>query len=179
MLRLDDAALIVVDFQDALLPKIHDSDQVVGKACKMIRFARELAVPVVWTEQYPKGLGKTDPRVAGLLEDLTPLEKLSFGCFGAAGFPEAVDATGARQLVVVGVEAHVCVMQTVLAALDQGLEVYVARDAVGSRDPLDREAGLARMQAHGAELVTVEMALFEMLRAAGTPEFKRVLPIIK
>ncbi len=179
MLRLDDTMLIVVDFQEALLPKIDGADQVVEKACKLVRFARELAVPVVWTEQYPKGLGKTDPRVAGLLEGITPIEKVSFGCFGAAGFPEAVADGGKHQLIVTGVETHVCIMQTVLAALGEGFEVYVPRDAVGSRYRPDYEAGLARMQVHGAELVTVEMALFEMLRAAGTPEFKRVLPIIK
>jgi len=179
MLKLESAALIAIDFQESLLPKIAGADEVAAKAIKMIRFARELEIPIVWTEQYPKGLGRTVEPVAKELEGLTPLEKVAFGCFGAQGFLEAVGATGRKQLLVVGIEAHVCVMQTVLAGLELGFEVYVARDAVGSRNMPDYEAGLARMQANGAELVTVEMAMFEMLRAAGTPEFKKILPLIK
>lgn len=179
MLELKNAALIVIDFQEALLPKIVGADDVTARAIKMIRFARELDIPIVWTEQYPKGLGKTVDSVAKELEGLTPLEKVSFGCFGGPGFTEAVGATGRKQLVVVGIETHVCVMQTVLAGLKLGFEIFVVRDAVGSRNTPDFEAGLARMRAHGAEIVTVEMAMFEMLRAAGTPEFKKILPLIK
>ena len=179
MLVRDDVILIVIDLQDGLLPKISGAEGVVESAIKLIRFARTLDLPVMWTEQYPKGLGVTNEEVAKELEGLTPLEKVSFGCFGGPGFSEAVAATGRRQILVTGIEAHVCVMQTVLVGLSMGYEVYVARDAVGSRYPGDYEAGLARMRAHGAEIVTTDMAMFEILRAAGTPEFKKVLPLLK
>ena len=179
MLVRDDVVLIVIDLQDGLLPKISGAEGVVESAIKLIRFARTLDLPVIWTEQYPKGLGVTNEKVAKELEGLTPLEKVSFGCFGGPGFSEAVAATGRRQILVTGIEAHVCVMQTALAGLSMGYEVYVPRDAIGSRYPGDYEAGLARMLAHGAEIVTTEMAMFEILRAAGTPEFKKVLPLLK
>ena len=179
MLLRDDVVLIVIDLQDGLLPKISGAEGVVESAIKLIRFARTLDLPVMWTEQYPKGLGVTNEKVAKELEGLTPLEKVSFGCFGGLGFSEAVAATGRRQILVTGIETHVCVMQTVLVGLSMGYEVYVPRDAVGSRYPGDYEAGLARMRAHGAEIVTTEMAMFEILRAAGTPEFKKVLPLLK
>jgi nicotinamidase-related amidase len=179
MLKRDDVTLIVIDLQDGLLPKIFGGEGVVEKSIKLIRFAQALELPIVWTEQYPKGLGATTESVASELKGFIPLEKVSFGCFGAPGFAEAVTAAGRKQLLVVGIEAHVCVMQTVLAGLSLGYEVYVPRDAVGSRSASDCEAGLARMQAHGAEIVTTEMAIFEILRAAGTPEFKKVLPLLK
>jgi len=179
MLSRDNVILVVIDLQDGLLPKISGADEVIDKAVKLIRFARTLDLPVVWTEQYPKGLGATNERVSKELEGLKAFEKVSFGCFGGPGFEDAVVAAGRNQLLMVGIETHVCVMQTALVALSKGYEVYVPRDAVGSRCFGDYEAGLARMQAHGAEIVTAEMAMFEILRAAGTPEFKKVLPLLK
>ena len=179
MLVRERAALVVIDFQDGLLPKILGRGDIVARAVKLIKFARELDIPIVWSEQYPKGLGSTTQPVAQELEGCTPLEKVSFGCFGEPSFVEALDAAARGQLLVTGIEAHVCVMQTVLAALEAGYEVFVARDAVGSRGQADCEAGLERMKANGAEIVTVEMAMFEILGKAGTPEFKRVLPLIK
>ena len=179
MLFRANVVLCVIDFQDGLLPKIPVADAIMEQAVKLIRFARELDLPVLWTEQYPKGLKQTNEKVAIELKGLKPIEKVSFGCFGAPGFADALAQTGRRQLVVTGIETHVCVMQTVLSALGAGYEVFVPRDAVASRVKSDYKAGLARMQSHGAELVTTEMVLFEILRAAGTPEFKKVLPLIK
>lgn len=175
----DDVILLVIDFQDGLLAKIPVAEDILGQAVKLIRFAKELEMPMMWTEQYPRGLGPTNERISRELAGLAPIEKLSFGCFGAAGFPEAVAATGRKQLLVVGIETHVCVMQTVLAGLSEGFEAYVVRDAVASRFKSDYKAGLARMQANGAQIVTTEMAMFEILRAAGTAEFKNILPLIK
>lgn len=179
MLARDHVQLLLIDFQEKLLPKILDADEVVQRALTFTRFARMLDIPTVWTEQYPKGIGPTIEAFREVLAGLEPIEKTSFGCFGQPGFAERVAANGRRQLVIMGVEAHVCVLQTALAGIDLGYEVYVARDAVGSRGALDRDAGLDRMRQEGARLVTVEMAMFEILRAAGTPEFKKVLPLIK
>ncbi len=179
MLDRDSVALVVIDYQEKLLPKIHDAEAVTGQAVKLIRFAKELGIPILWTEQYPKGLGRTVPEVAGELREKAPVEKTAFGCLGDSAFLNALEATGRRQLLMTGIEAHICVMQTALSALNQGYEVYIPRDAVGSRLPAERDAGLHRLEAAGADLVTTEMAMFEILREAGTPEFKKVLPLLK
>lgn len=179
MLERDQVLLLVIDFQEKLFPKIAGAEEIAPRALKLVEFARLLELPVVWTEQYPKGIGPSTEAFREGLKGLTPFEKTSFGCFGEAGFPERIADAGRRQLLVVGIETHVCVMQTVLAGLDLGYEVYVVRDAVGSRNVLDRDTGLERMRQAGATLVTAEMAMFEILRAAGTPEFKKVLPLIK
>jgi nicotinamidase-related amidase len=179
MLTRDNVVLCVIDFQDGLLPKIPVAEALLDQAVKLIRFARELDLPIVWTEQYSKGLGPTNEKIAGELKGLKPFEKVSFGCFGAAGFAETLAATARRQILVTGIETHVCVMQTVLSALALGYEAFVPNDAAASRNKADHKAGLARMRDHGAEIVTMEMAMFEILRVAGTPEFKKVLPLIK
>jgi nicotinamidase-related amidase len=179
MLNRDSAVLVVIDFQEKLLPKIPVADALIPSAVRLIRFARELGLPILWTEQYPKGLGPTVDAIAGRLAGNTAMAKTSFGCFGDPGFRHALSDTGRTQLLVTGIETHVCVMQTVLAALDHRCEVFVPRDAVASRAKADYNAGLARMERAGAQLVTSEMAMFEILREAGTPEFKRVLPLIK
>jgi nicotinamidase-related amidase len=179
MLDRDACALVVIDYQEKLLPKIHGAEAVTEQAVKLIRFARELGIPILWTEQYPKGLGRTVGTIAEELKGHTPIEKTAFGCLGDAAFSKALEDTGRKQLLITGIEAHVCVLQTGLTALEERYEVYVPRDAVGSRSEKEYEAGLERLEGAGAEIVTTEMAMFEVLREAGTPEFKRVLPLIK
>lgn len=179
MIERENTALIVIDYQDKLLPKIKVTGKIVKKAIKLIRFAKELAIPVLLTEQYPAGLGNTCKEIASELKGNAPLEKMAFGCLGDESFRTALEETGRRQLVVTGVETHVCVMQTVLTALDEGFEVFVPIDAVGSREKREHKAGLRRMGTAGAQLVTTEMAMFEILRVAGTPEFKQALPMLK
>lgn len=179
MLNREETCLLIIDFQEKLLPKMQNGPEVLAHAVKLAQFARALDLPILWTEQYPKGIGPTVSAMADVLTDLTPTEKLSFGCFGEPGFPEKVAGLGRRQLLIVGIEAHVCVLQTALAGQEGGYEMYVARDAVSSRNILDCETGLQRMREKGITIVTTEMVLFEILRAAGTEEFKKVLPIIK
>jgi len=180
MLEKDNAILAVIDLQDSLLAKMPAADTIVDESLKLIRSVRELGLPVVWTEQYPRGLGRTRDSVVEALEGCgQPLEKVSFGCFGAPGFREALAKTGRNQLLIVGIEAHVCVLQTALAGLEEGYGVFVASDASGSRRRGDYEAALARMRRNGVEIVTAEMAIFELLGRAGTPEVKRVLPWLK
>lgn len=183
MIDRDAAVLVVLDFQDKLLEKIPSRDGIVGNALKLLEVCVALDAPVVWTEQYPKGLGRTTQaiadRIGALLPDAVPIEKLSFGCFGSPGFVEAVEATGRSQVVIAGIETHVCVLQTALAGLEAGYEMYVVRDAVGSRKAPDFEAGLDRMRSAGVHVATSEMVVFELLREAGTPEFKLILPLLK
>ena len=179
MLKRNETCLLVIDFQEKLLPKMQHGEEVLARAVKLVQFARTLDLPVLWTEQYPKGIGPTVSSLTEVLSGLSPFEKLSFGCFGEPGFAEQVSDLGRRQLLIIGIEAHVCVLQTALAGHEAGYEVYVAQDAVSSRHTQDCDAGLQRMRDAGISIVTVEMAMFEILRAAGTEEFKKVLPIIK
>lgn len=179
MLERDKTILMVVDFQERLLPKIHAADSIQARAVNLIRFARALDLPVVWTEQYKKGLGPTAEAIARELEGIAPHEKMAFGCLGDPGVRDALAASGRTQLLVTGIESHICVMQTTLSALDSGFEAFVVQDAVSSCSEKDHDAGLARMERAGAQLVTAQMAMFEILREAGTPQFKQVLPLLK
>ena len=179
MLRKDDTALLVIDFQEKLLPKIDHHEDIVPVTNKLIEFSKGLNLPILWTEQYPKGIGPTVSEVKEKLEGVEPMEKTEFGCMANESFAQHLKSTGKKQLLVTGIEAHICVMQTVLSALEDGYEVYVVEDAVGSRRESDRAAGLHRMEKAGAEIVTSEMAMFEVLRKAGTPEFKQAMPLFK
>jgi len=164
-------ALIVVDVQEGFRP--YESFAGVAESCaKLVQAARILDVPLIVSEQYPKGLGHTAPEVG--LEEETPIEKSVFSAARAEGF----DLKGRTQAVVCGIETHVCVSQTVLDLLEHGVEVQVPANAVGSRHVIDYERGLERLERAGAVVTTVEAALFELLERAGTPEFKAVQRLI-
>jgi nicotinamidase-related amidase len=169
------AALVVVDVQEAFRKAVPDFERVARATATLIEGAKAMGVPVVITEQYPKGLGETVPEVAEHLPDeVEPLEKLCFSAAEADGF----DLGGRDQALVCGVEAHVCVNQTVLDLLGSGAQVHVAEDAVGSRFEENKQVGLHKMEQAGAVLTSVETALFELLGRAGTDEFKRVQKLI-
>lgn len=181
-IRLDfaRAMLLVVDLQERLLPIIHEHEVVVARSAVMIRAARTLGLPIVWTEQYRKGLGPTvEPIVEALAGAAEPLEKLSFGCFGDPAVLAAARATGREQLVICGIEAHVCVLQTALHGLELGWQVFVPHDGVGSRRPADRDAALDRMTQAGVVPASVEMLIMEALGVAGGETFKAILPLLK
>jgi nicotinamidase-related amidase len=171
LLNRDRAALVVIDVQEGFRP--YESFAGVASACaKLVQAARILDVPRVVSEQYPKGLGHTAPEVG--LEDEPTIEKSVFSAARADGF----DLGGRDQVVVCGIETHVCVSQTVHDLLERGIEVHVPADAVGSRHAIDYERGLERLERAGAVVTTVEAALFELLERAGTPEFKTVQKLI-
>jgi nicotinamidase-related amidase len=169
------AALVVVDVQEAFRPAVVDFDRVAANAAVLVEGAQILALPVVATEQYPKGLGRTVHEVADHLDGVEPLEKVCFSATDADGF----DLDGRDQALVCGIESHVCVSQTAHGLLDQGLEVHVAADAVSSRTEENRDLGLHKMESAGAIVTSVETALFELLGAAGSEEFKRVQGLVK
>ncbi|MDQ3934630.1 MAG: isochorismatase family protein [Actinomycetota bacterium] len=152
-----------------------DFDRVARNIGVLVQGARALGVPAVVTEQYPKGLGRTVPEVAEHLDGMEPIEKVCFSAAEADGF----DPGDRRQALVCGIEAHVCVSQTAHDLLERGLEVHVARDAVTSRTEENREVGLRKMERAGAVVTSVETALFELLGAAGSDEFKAVQGLIK
>ena len=170
------AALVVVDVQEAFRPALSDFDAVTEGVAKLVQGAKEIGVPILVTEQYPKGLGQTVPEVAEHLpEGIAPAEKVRFSATEAEGF----DLEGRDQALVCGIETHVCVNQTVLDLLDSDVEVHVVGDAVASRTDDNRELGLHKAERAGAVLTSVETALFELLRGSDAAEFKQVQGLVK
>jgi nicotinamidase-related amidase len=171
LLHRDRAALVVVDVQEGF--RAYEAFGGVAAACaKLLAAARILGVPAIVSEQYPKGLGRSAPELG--LENEVRIEKTVFSAARAEGF----ELYGREQALVCGIEAHVCVGQTVHDLLDRGVEVHVPADAVGSRHKVDYERALERLQRAGAVVSTVEGSLFELLERAGTPEFKEVQKLI-
>jgi nicotinamidase-related amidase len=177
MSRLDrDRALVlVVDVQEGFRPVIDGFGALAGACATLVRGARALGVPVLATEQYPKGLGPTVPEIAEHLGDAPRLAKTCFAAPEADGF----DLGGRDQVLVCGIESHICVHQSAGALLQGGAEVQVVTDAVSSRTPANRALGIERIEQAGGRRTSVEMALFELLRGAGTPEFKAVQELVK
>lgn len=173
------AGLVVVDIQERLLPSIFEKERVVQNAVRLIRGAAILQVPVLATEQYRKGLGPTVPKVATAIASFAPMEKLAFSACGADGFLPMLKRKKVSDVILCGIEAHVCVSQTCLDLLDEGFRVFVAADAVSSRTAENYRIGVERMRAAGAVIVSTEMVLFELLGQAGTAEFKQVLELVK
>ena len=178
LLSRGDSRLLLVDVQEKLLPSIPVAPQMVANCRKLLQGAKILGVPVAATEQYPKGLGRTAPELTELTP--APLEKVRFSSAEVLGWGFAGDDPSAPQKIVVcGIEAHVCVQQTVLDLLAQGYRVYVPADAVASRGELDWQFALDRMAASGAVVTTTESVLFEWCETAGTSEFKEISRLIK
>ena len=173
MLRRDEAVLVVVDVQEGFRKAVADFGEIAGKTATLVEAARILGVPAVVTEQYPRGLGSTADEVG--LDGEPVLEKTVFAASRADGF----DLQGHRQAIVCGIEAHVCVHQTVADLAAQGVEVHLVADAIASRDPRNKEVALQRAEQVGATTTTVEMALLELCERAGTDEFKAVQRLIK
>lgn len=176
-MSIGETALLVVDVQEKLVPAIADHRRVVFNTRRLIDGAKILGIPVVATEQYPKGLGPTVPELA---ERLGPIpDKLTFSCSGCPEVFQELQNQGIHKILVAGIETHVCVQQTVLDLLGDGWRVYLAVDAVGSRNPLDRDTALRRMDSSGAVLTTTEAALFEWCQVAGTPQFKEISRLVR
>ncbi len=174
MLERSRTVLVVVDVQEAFRKAVLEFDRVAASAGVLIQAARILDLPVVVTEQYPKGLGHTVPEVAEHVGGVEPLAKTVFSATGAEGF----DLGGRDQVLMCGIETHVCVYQSALGLIDDGIEVQVASDAVSSRSEENRELGLNKMETAGAAITSVETALFELLGAAGSDEFKQIQKLV-
>lgn len=168
------AALVVVDVQEGFRKAVPGFDRIAAATSTLVRGANAIGIPVVATEQYPKGLGHTTGEVAEHLSGDAPIEKVCFSAAEAEGF----DLAGRDQALVCGIETHVCVNQTALDLLGRGVEVHVAEDAVGSRFDDAKRIGLEKMERAGAVRTSVETALFELLGRAGTDEFKQVQKLI-
>lgn len=174
LLNAKNAVLLVIDLQERLMPAIHDGERVVAHAAHLGEAARLLDVPVVVTEQNPAKLGPTVPALAGAAPAIAKMS------FDACAEPAVLEALGGdRELVICGCEAHVCVAQTAMTLLEYRRRVVVVQDAVGSRMPNSHAVAISRLAAHGAEIVTTEMVLFEWLRTAAHPQFRAISKLIR
>ena len=179
MLTADASMLLLIDIQGNLAQLMHDRQTLFRNLQILIESARILNVPIVWMEQIPEKLGHTVPAVAGLLRDRRPLAKTTFSCCADPDIMAAIEETGRRQVLVTGIEAHICVYQSTRDLLQRGFEVHVISDAVSSRVIENKQIGLARMKQEGALLSSVEMALFEMLRQAEGDSFRQIVRLLK
>lgn len=166
-----DSLLLVVDVQAKLLPTIHEAEAVKARVLWLARAAAMLGVPRLATEQYPQGLGPTDTEVVAALGEVPVVGKVTFSCAAGQCFDEGA-APSQKQIVVCGIEAHVCVLQTALDLAARGREVFVVADAIGSRKAVDKALAIERLRGAGVQIVSSEMVGFEWLRAAGSEEFR-------
>ena len=173
------SCLLAVDLQEHLAPAIAGRAALLGKARFLLQAAGRLSVPVLLTEQYPKGLGHTLPEIAELAPQAARIEKTAFSSWAEPAFRESFRALGRSQVVLMGTEAHVCVLQTGLGLLGEGVALFVVADAVGSRDPADTRLALRRLERAGAVIVSAEMVVFEWLERAASEDFRDLLPLIK
>lgn len=171
--------LVVIDIQERLLPAMFEGQKMVQNSVRLLKGAGVLGIPVFATEQYRKGLGATVPEIVEALQKVTPLQKLAFSACGLPRFTEVLKDKHVTDVLLCGIETHVCVSQTCLDLLDEGFRVFVVADASSSRTTENHGFGLERMRQAGATVVSTEMALFELLEQAGTEQFKQILALVK
>jgi nicotinamidase-related amidase len=180
-----EAVLLVIDEQERLTAVMPDRLGVVLAGVRLVRTAALVGVPIIVTRQYPRGLGDVEPDLAAALTtagDVVPVrfaDKVAFDCFGEPSFVAALEATGRRQLIIAGMETHICVVQTALSALRAGYDVHVVADACCSRDAACAETALARLRAAGAVVTVSESVMYELVGEAGTDEFRALLALVK
>lgn len=176
LIAREDCVVVLIDLQEKLIPVITGKEGVLENALRLLRFTRIARIPVIITEQ--EKLGKTVAEVAGEAGGLEPIQKIEFNCFMSDGFRYRIKELGRKTLILAGVEAHICVAQTALCGA-QSFRIHVVADAVGSRVLFNRDIALRRMEQHGATLTTTEMFIYEVLKQAGTEEFKETLSVVK
>lgn len=179
MFQVEQSALVVIDVQGRLAHMMHRKNHLFEHLKIMIKAAKLLQLPIFWLEQYPQGLGQTVEEIGALLNDQKPYEKISFSSCGQNQFLTDIKSSSRKQLIVTGIETHVCVYQTVLDLLQDKFQVAVNQQAVSSRTRANKKLGLMRMQQAGALLTSTEMVLFELMRTAKHPSFKQISKLLK
>ncbi len=179
MLKMENAVLLLVDVQGKLAHLMHEKERLFDNLQKLIKGIRVLGIPVLWVEQNPVGLGPTIPEVADLLSHVTPISKMSFSSCRNDGFLQAFKNLDRNQVLIAGIETHICVYQTAADLVDMGVEVQVVTDAVSSRTAENKAIGLQKMRDAGASWTSAETALFELLGVADGEVFKALLKIVK
>ncbi|MHC5060174.1 MAG: hydrolase [Planctomycetota bacterium] len=179
MLDTKKCCLVIVDVQGKLAELMDGKESVLANIEILIKAAKALGLGIIWCQQYPKALGQTVPQIAELLDDSDPIDKFSFSCCGQGEFNGKLKELRPSQIILCGIEAHVCIYQTAADLLDTDYEVHVIADAVSSRTPANREIAIRRMDADGVIISSTEMALFELLRTAKHEKFKELAKLIK
>jgi nicotinamidase-related amidase len=179
ILNKEDAVLLIVDIQERLAVVMKEKDRVVRNCQHLIELAKMIDIPVVVTEQYPKGLGRTVPELQSVLPEYKPVEKISFDCCRLPAFMQELKGHKRKTVIVAGMETHICVLQTTLGLLKAGVNVHVVEDAVCSRTAENWRTGIELMRDAGAVVTCTETALFQLLKVAGTEEFKKISQRIK
>ena len=179
MLAADNSVLLVIDVQEKLFRAIYQKEQLLDNLQRLIKGIKVLEIPILITEQYPQGLGPTIPEIAQLLPDSRPLPKVCFSCCGDAAFLQAFKKLNRKQVLIAGIESHVCVYQTAADLIAAGYEVYAVSDTISSRTEHNRDIGLKMMTQLGAKLTCTEAALFELLKVAKGDKFKAISKIVK
>jgi len=179
MLNIQDCCLVVVDVQGKLAQLMYDKQILFKNIQILIKVAKILNIPVLWCQQVPEALGPTLPEIAQLLTDYEPINKSAFSCCGAEQFNIKLNELKRRQVILCGIETHVCVYQMAVDLLRKGFCVDLIADAVSSRTPENKQIGINRMAAEGINISCTEMALFELLRTAEHPEFRDIAKLIK
>ena len=177
-LNSEDAVLIVVDIQERLVPVMKYGKQVIENTNILVAIAKDLEMPIIVTEQYPKGLGKTVPELRDNLEGNLTYEKITFSAY-TDNVASALEKLGRKKIIIVGMETHVCVFQTVRDLIAQGFKVYVVQDAVCSRTKENYQNSLSQMSRMGAVVTNTETVFFDLMKKAGTPQFKKLSKLIK
>lgn len=179
MFTPENSLMLLVDVQGQLAQLMYEKQRLFTQLETMIKGMKVLGVPILWMEQIPSKLGPTTERIASLLEGQTPLAKSSFSCCADPGFTAAFQAAGRTQVLITGIETHICVFQTGVDLMAKGCQVQVVSDCVSSRTRENKQVGLDRLSAEGAMMTSVEMAFFELMKAAGGDAFKQVVKLIK
>lgn len=179
MINNADAVFVIVDIQGSLAQVMSDKENLFANAVKLIKGLKILNLPIIITEQIPQKLGKTLPQIAAELDGVNPIAKESFSCWGENNFKKELEGLNRRQVILIGIECHVCVYQTALDLISNGYTVHLVADVVSSRTPENRQIGLDAMKSAGAKITSTEMVLFELLHTAADPRAKEFFKIVK
>lgn len=179
MLNIDNTALIIIDIQGNLAHAMHEKEYLFKHVKQLIKGVTLLEIPIILTEQNPKGLGPTLPEIKELLPDVTPIPKMCFSCCDEKIFMDALAESGRKQILISGIESHICVYQTAVNLLENGFEVEVVSDAVASRFPENKKLALKKMMDMGIKMTGVEMSLFELMKTAEHEVFRDIVSIIR
>lgn len=179
MLKMEDTILLLVDIQGKLAHLMHEKELLFNNLQKLIKGIQVLGLPILWVEQNPVGLGPTIPEVADLLPTVKPISKMNFSSCRNDRFLQALKNLNRQQVLIAGIETHICVYQTTADLVDLGVEAHVVADAVSSRSAENKAIGLQKMRDSGARVTSVETALFELLKVAEGEPFKEILRIVK
>ena len=178
-LKAENTVAVCVDYQERLMPGIHQGEDVLKRAEILLKGLRALNVPIIVTQQYTKGLGATVEPIHSALGQYEPYEKMTFGAYDTEAIRETIDAAGRKCALVFGTETHICVLQTALGLLEAGYFVVMVEDCCGSRTQADKESGLRRAMCEGICVSCSETVLFELTRVAGTDTFKTISKLVK